>query len=151
MTTEPDIRLRALPSVDSVLKTDAAVPAITRFGRPAAVMAVRQALDAARADLLGGKTQQSEAEAIARTALAKLAADARSKLCPVFNLTGTVLHTCPFRKSHPAWKSHRRVESSHDRERCSRSCLRSQCSPLTSSSRRAGLKPRTCSFAINSA
>jgi hypothetical protein len=93
MTTEPDIRLRALPSVDSVLKTDAAVPAITRFGRPAAVVAVRQALDAARADLLAGKTQQSEAEAIARTALAKLAADARSKLCPVFNLTGTVLHT----------------------------------------------------------
>ena len=93
MTTDPDIRLRALPSVDSVLKTDAAVPAITRFGRPAAVMAVRQALDAARAELLAGKTQQSEAEAIARTALAKLAADARSKLCPVFNLTGTVLHT----------------------------------------------------------
>src|SRR5262249_22717521 len=42
--------------------------------------------------------------------------------------------TCPFRKSHPAWESHRRVESSHDRERCSRSFIRSQCSSLTSSS-----------------
>src|SRR5262249_43870024 len=58
---------------------------------------------------------------------------------------------CPFRKSHPAWESHRRVESSHDRERCSRSFIRSQCSSLTSSSPRAGLKPRTCSSAINSA
>src|SRR5262249_35586930 len=61
------------------------------------------------------------------------------------------LNGCPFRKSHPAWESHRRVESSHDRERCSRSFIRSQCSSLTSSSPRAGLKPRTCSSAINSA
>src|SRR5262245_1886138 len=30
-------------------------------------------------------------------------------------------------------------------QRCSRSCIRSQCSSSTSSSRRAGLKPRTCS------
>src|SRR5215813_2973804 len=28
--------------------------------------------------------------------------------------------SCPFRKSRPAWESHRRVESPHDRGRCSR-------------------------------
>ncbi len=93
MTAEPDVRLRALPSVDDVLKADAATLAIARFGRPAAVTAVRQALDVTRAALRAGKPQSSQPEAIASTALAKLATDARSKLRPVFNLTGTVLHT----------------------------------------------------------
>ena len=55
-----------------------------------------------------------------------------------------MMATCTFRKFHPAWESHRRVESSHDRGRCSRSCIRSQCSLSISSSCRAGLKPRTC-------
>src|SRR5262249_26270771 len=57
---------------------------------------------------------------------------------------------CPFRKSHPAWESHRRVESSHDRGRCSRFCIRSECSASTCSSRGDGLKSRTCFFVINS-
>jgi putative pyruvate formate lyase activating enzyme len=39
--------------------------------------------------------------------------------------SGTIFFTCPFRKYRPAWESHRRVESSHDRGRCSRSCIRS--------------------------
>src|SRR5438876_25810 len=56
-----------------------------------------------------------------------------------------------FPKIPSGLESHRRVESSHDRGRCSRSYIRSQCSSSTSSSRRAGLKRRTCSFAINSA
>jgi L-seryl-tRNA(Ser) seleniumtransferase len=93
MTAEPDVRLRALPSVDDVLKADAATLAIARFGRPAAVMAIRHALDATRAALRAGKTQPSQPEAIASTALAKLATDAHSNLRPVYNLTGTVLHT----------------------------------------------------------
>src|SRR5208282_2285724 len=82
-----------LPSVDDVLKADAATLAIARFGRPAAVTAVRQALDETRAALRAGKAQPSQPEAVASAALAKLAADARSTLRPVFNLTGTVLHT----------------------------------------------------------
>src|SRR5262249_33075098 len=40
--------------------------------------------------------------------------------------------SCPFRKSRPAWESHRWVESSHDRGRCSRSSICSQCSSSTS-------------------
>src|SRR5262249_52605938 len=58
--------------------------------------------------------------------------------------------TCPFRKSHPAWESYRRVESSHDLGRCSRFCIRSQCSVPTCSSRGDGLKSGTCFFVINS-
>jgi L-seryl-tRNA(Ser) seleniumtransferase len=93
MTGEPDLRLRALPSVDDVLKADAVALAIARFGRLAAVAAVREALAATRAALRAGNTPPSQPEAIAGAALARLAADARSNLRPVFNLSGTVLHT----------------------------------------------------------
>ena len=93
MTAEADRRLRGLPSVDDVLKAEAAVLAIAQFGRPAAVMAVRQTLDATRAALRAGKAGSSQPDAIAGAALAKLADDARSDLRAVFNLTGTVLHT----------------------------------------------------------
>ena len=93
MTGNPDARLRALPSVDDVLKADAVALAIVRFGRPAAVTAVREALAATRAALRAGNTPPSQPEAIADAALARLAADACSNLRPVFNLSGTVLHT----------------------------------------------------------
>jgi L-seryl-tRNA(Ser) seleniumtransferase len=93
MTAEPDIRLRALPSVDNILKADAATLAVARFGRTAAVKAVRRALDATRAALRAGKVQSSQPDVIASAALAYLVTDARSNLRPVFNLTGTVLHT----------------------------------------------------------
>ena len=93
MTAEADHRLRGLPSVDDVLKAEAATLAVARFGRSAAVMAVRQTLDATRAALRAGRVEPSQPDAIASVALAKLATDARSNLRPVFNLTGTVLHT----------------------------------------------------------
>jgi L-seryl-tRNA(Ser) seleniumtransferase len=93
MTAEPDLCLRALPSVDDVLKADAARLAIAQFGRPAAVSAVRQILDATRVAVRAGKARLSQPEVIASTALAKLAADAELNLRPVFNLTGTVVHT----------------------------------------------------------
>jgi L-seryl-tRNA(Ser) seleniumtransferase len=93
MSAGPDVRFRSLPSVDDVLKADAAALAIAQFGRPAAVAAVRQILEAARAALRAGKTPPRQPEAIANTALSRLTTDARPSLRPVFNLTGTVLHT----------------------------------------------------------
>jgi hypothetical protein len=48
MTAEADHRLRGLPSVDDVLKAEAAMRAIAQFGRPAAVTAVRQTRDESR-------------------------------------------------------------------------------------------------------
>jgi len=93
MTAEADRRLRSLPSVDDVLKAEAALLAVARFGRPAAVTAVRQALEATRAALRAGEAEPSPPDAIASAALAKLAIGARSNLRPLFNLTGTVLHT----------------------------------------------------------
>jgi len=93
MTVESNVRLRTLPSVDDVLKTDAAMLAVARFGRPAAVNAVRRELDATRAALRAGEPRAREPRALADRALANLAEDAQSTLRPVFNLTGTVLHT----------------------------------------------------------
>jgi L-seryl-tRNA(Ser) seleniumtransferase len=77
-----------LPSVDAVLRTQVATLAIDRFGRPAVVDAVRAALDAARA-----QRTSLGAEHAATLAFSRLAADAEPRLRPVYNLTGTVLHT----------------------------------------------------------
>jgi L-seryl-tRNA(Ser) seleniumtransferase len=76
-----------------VLKADAAALAIAQFGRPAAVAAVRQTLEAARAALRAGGAPANAPDTIAGSALTKLAEEARPSLRPVFNLTGTVLHT----------------------------------------------------------
>jgi L-seryl-tRNA(Ser) seleniumtransferase len=80
--------LRKLPSVDHVLRTSTAALGIERFGRPAVVDAVRTSLAAARAAKL-----PSGSEAVAADAVARLAARALPSLRPLFNLTGTVLHT----------------------------------------------------------
>ncbi len=81
--------LRRLPSVDQVLRSQAAALAVERFGRLAVVDAVRAALAKARADGRGA----IGAEEAAAAALASLEADATPRLRPVYNLTGTVLHT----------------------------------------------------------
>ena len=81
--------LRGLPSVDAVLSTGTAALAIDRFGRQAAANAIRATLAAARArgdDRFG-------AEDAAAFALARLEAEDLPRLKPVYNLTGTVLHT----------------------------------------------------------
>ena len=80
--------VRRLPSVDEVLRTAAAGAAIADFGRPAVLAAVRDTLAIAR---LAGNG--AAAEAVAETARWKLQAQAVPNLRPVFNLTGTVLHT----------------------------------------------------------
>ena len=80
--------LRKLPSVDEVMRSPAAAAAVARFGRPAVVGAVRASLGAARTGHVA-----ADAAGIVTEALAQLEADAQPNLRPVFNLTGTVLHT----------------------------------------------------------
>lgn len=89
MAKSASAALRKLPSVDEVLRTAVATDAVSRYGRPAVVAAVREAIDAARMSkfALGGP------ENAANYALSMLIQKARSNLKPVFNLTGTVLHT----------------------------------------------------------
>jgi L-seryl-tRNA(Ser) seleniumtransferase len=88
----PASRLRNLPSVDQVLRTPLAAAAIQRFGRHATTNAVRETLANARAAGLAG-VAAPEASDVAADALAQLKAKEHSSLRPIFNLTGTVLHT----------------------------------------------------------
>jgi L-seryl-tRNA(Ser) seleniumtransferase len=81
--------LRQLPSVDEVLRTPAATAAIERFGRSAVVSAVRRVISQSRADAtIPGGTEEVISEAAVL-----LEAQQKPSLRPVFNLTGTVLHT----------------------------------------------------------
>ncbi len=83
---------RAIPSVDAVLKSPAGQAAIDRFGRTEATARIRLVLDAERQSAREGRALR-DAQAIAALALSQLEAASRSSLRPVFNLTGTVLHT----------------------------------------------------------
>jgi L-seryl-tRNA(Ser) seleniumtransferase len=87
------MRLRDLPSVDAVLKTVPASVLLERFGRAAATEAVRAALGNARRALQAGTSSVPSADDLATAAFAELEDEDRSALRPLFNLTGTVLHT----------------------------------------------------------
>ena len=80
--------LRKLPSVDEVVRGDVMAAATGRFGRVAVVAAVRHVLATARRERSRGSGLD-----VAQDALARLEAEAKPNLRPVFNLTGTVLHT----------------------------------------------------------
>jgi L-seryl-tRNA(Ser) seleniumtransferase len=81
--------LRKLPSVDEVLRTAAATAAIERFGRSVVVGAVRRVIAESRAR---GVVPSGPVEVIGE-ALVLLEAQDKLSLRPVFNFTGTVLHT----------------------------------------------------------
>jgi L-seryl-tRNA(Ser) seleniumtransferase len=78
---------RALPSVDQVLASDAGRGLVAIYGRTATLAALRSRLDAMRRALKAGQAVD------AADLPADLAEGAQSRLRPVLNLTGTVLHT----------------------------------------------------------
>ncbi|MBS7813012.1 L-seryl-tRNA(Sec) selenium transferase [Roseococcus pinisoli] len=86
MADKPD--LRGLPSVDRVLGLCG--PAIERHGRAEATAAIRATLAELRA---GASAPLPNAEAVAEAVGHRLAERYRPRLRPLFNLTGTVLHT----------------------------------------------------------
>src|SRR5215471_6184302 len=79
---------RGLPSVDAVMRSAAAQVAAARFGHQAVVNAVRQELAELRRNGLAVAVDDAAA-----LALAHLEAADAPRLKPVYNLTGTVLHT----------------------------------------------------------
>jgi len=84
----------ALPSVDLVLREQACVTLIGRFGRAPVVEAVRDALAARRAALRGSAAERTPTvHDLIQDAAGRLAEQAAPSLRRVFNLTGTVLHT----------------------------------------------------------
>jgi L-seryl-tRNA(Ser) seleniumtransferase len=82
-----------LPSVDAVLRAEAARAAIERFGRSATTEAIRDRLDEVRAAWQRGEAGVVSAEMVAVEARHRLELAASPSQRRVFNLTGTVLHT----------------------------------------------------------
>jgi L-seryl-tRNA(Ser) seleniumtransferase len=85
-------KLSQLPSVDSLLLQPAILALSAGHGRTLVTTVVRASLSAARENLKAGLALRDEATLIEQVSAA-LAALATPKLRPVFNLTGTVLHT----------------------------------------------------------
>ncbi|WP_414475118.1 L-seryl-tRNA(Sec) selenium transferase [Microvirga sp. M2] len=83
--------LRRLPSVDRLLRHPDLVAAVQQHGRSEATLAIRETLAELRETLKPGTS--TEETDIAASVLSRL--DARADTCmkPLFNLTGTVLHT----------------------------------------------------------
>jgi L-seryl-tRNA(Ser) seleniumtransferase len=86
-------RARDLPSVNAVLNSATASALLERFGRVASTNSVRAVLDDVRSALRRGAPSVLNAEEVALQALLRLDEEDRSGLRPLFNLTGTVLHT----------------------------------------------------------
>jgi len=87
----------ALPSVDRVMGLACVVALMEQHGRAAVQAIVRALIEEKRGAILAGAVPEAvwpPGEAwIERHLRARLEADGRAKLRPVFNLTGTVLHT----------------------------------------------------------
>ena len=86
-------RLRDLPSVSAVLNTSPAATLIERYGQTASTHAIRATIELARSALQKGEPAVPSAEGLALESRARLEREDRSGSRPLFNLTGTVLHT----------------------------------------------------------
>ena len=85
--------LSALPSVDRLLSDEVAQRLIEASGRTAVTDAIRSVLAAVRAELMADGTGAITESRVLDRVAAELRARAQPTLRPVFNLTGTVLHT----------------------------------------------------------
>lgn len=92
----------AIPSVDKVLNTPACIALIGEYGRDAVVDSARTVLSEVRRRLSNNQTADVTVSAIAARISAVLVALTAPTLKPVFNLTGTVLHTNLGRAPLPA-------------------------------------------------
>ncbi|MDI7860354.1 L-seryl-tRNA(Sec) selenium transferase [Rhizobiaceae bacterium n13] len=84
--------LRALPAVDQMLKVPAVMVLIERHGRLVVTEELRQVLGDIRAAVRSGGAFPGE-QGVVASLLGRLDHRERSNLRPLFNLTGTVLHT----------------------------------------------------------
>src|SRR2546422_10375112 len=83
--------LRRIPSVDALLRTEAARKGSEQFGRPLLKLAVQEVLDGLRADTRRGEPLPDDDVLLARAL--RRAALTWYGLSPVVNATGVVLHT----------------------------------------------------------
>jgi len=93
MTPDRAQALRALPSVDQVLRRLAERAEVREVPRRRLTELVREALAAERRRLLAGEAQPPDADALAARVAGTLARAGLFSLRPVVNATGVVLHT----------------------------------------------------------
>jgi len=86
----PNLRL---PAVHVLLEDAACAPLLAEYGREQTVDALRALLGDLRARLLAGESTDTAPAALLALLAERLQAANASKLRPVYNLTGTVLHT----------------------------------------------------------
>ncbi|HLF23058.1 MAG TPA: L-seryl-tRNA(Sec) selenium transferase, partial [Burkholderiales bacterium] len=84
---------RAIPSVDRLLKLAAVETLVSEYGRPLVVEVLRAVLDKQRALLDGRAAADLDENSLIAACVVRLRAATGASLKPVFNLTGTVLHT----------------------------------------------------------
>ncbi|MBB3217503.1 L-seryl-tRNA(Ser) seleniumtransferase [Ochrobactrum sp. RC6B] len=84
--------LRHLPSVDAILQMPALAAALESFGHASVAEAVRKVLGNEREAVKSGAAPSSNVLLVGRV-IHLLEASGQSSLRPLFNLTGTVLHT----------------------------------------------------------
>ena len=87
---QPNLRL---PAVHALLDDAACAPLLAEYGREQTLDTLRAVLADVRARVLTGEAADTGAAAILAQAGERLGAANASTLRPVFNLTGTVLHT----------------------------------------------------------
>jgi L-seryl-tRNA(Sec) selenium transferase (EC 2.9.1.1) len=93
MTTENPSPFSQIPATDRLLRDPAFTSLIEQFGHSQLVEQIRQMQDEARAAIRENDSLPDWCQNWPQAAAARLAADAQTPLRPVFNLTGTVLHT----------------------------------------------------------
>jgi len=85
--------LRTIPSVDDVLRSGLLDAAVASYGRNPTVIALRDVIAAVRAARLDGRESSAALADVANKVVARLEAEAAPNIRPLFNLTGTILHT----------------------------------------------------------
>ena len=93
MIPPPSPRLRDLPAIDDVLRHREAAGLLARWGHDESAGMIRTVVADLRAALRLGQPCDIAVSGVAAEAGRRLALRGRSSLRPVFNLTGTVLHT----------------------------------------------------------
>jgi L-seryl-tRNA(Ser) seleniumtransferase len=102
MLTSTSQARRAIPSVDALLKLPAFEALIAAFGRPRVLECLRNLLAEQRRRLAQERSaRMPDEDTLAAECGERLSAAVRPSLRPVFNLTGTVLHTNLGRALYP--------------------------------------------------
>ncbi|MBI1736315.1 MAG: L-seryl-tRNA(Sec) selenium transferase [Candidatus Rokubacteria bacterium] len=93
MSPDAPASLRALPSVDQLVRAVAGRAELRGVSRPRVTATVREVLDGERRRILGERAAPADAETLAARVVQALAGGRAFSLRPVINATGVVLHT----------------------------------------------------------